>query len=140
MKIEIKKTLFIITGIFLAAMLFLTFFAEPIHKSTLPKITAARLERRPFPFEFTDKNGELRVGTIEKLAAPTEMLESGIYVLYSAEKNGTERDFVRLAEIETGEENGGFVEIVSGISIADKVAVSSTKPLFDGAEVIILEE
>ncbi|MDE6733252.1 MAG: hypothetical protein K2J77_10295 [Oscillospiraceae bacterium] len=135
-----KKTLFIITGAFLAAMLFLTFFAEPIHKSTLPKITAARLERRPFPYEFIDKNGEQRVGTIEKLAVPKSMLESGVYVIYSAEKNGTERDFVQLAEIQTGEENGGFVEIVAGISFADKVAVSSTKPLYDGAEVIVLGE
>lgn len=134
-----KKTLFIITGVFLAAMLFLTFFAEPIHKSTLPKITAARLERKPFPFEFTDKSGERRVGTIEKPAVPREMLESGVYVVYSAEKNGTERDFVRLAELETGAEYGGFVEIVSGISIVDKVASQTTKPLYDGCEVVIVK-
>lgn len=134
-----KKTLFIITGIFLAAMLFLTFFAETIHESMLPKITAARAERKPFPYEFTDKNGEHRVGTIEKLTVPKAMLESGVYVVYSAEKNGTERDFVRLAEIQTGEENGGFVEVISGLSIADKIAVQATEPLFDGCEVIVVE-
>lgn len=134
-----KKTLFIITGLFLAAMLFLTFFAEAIHESMLPKITAARLERKPFPYEFTDKNGEHRVGTIEKLAVPKSMLDDGVYVVYSAEKNGTERDFVRLAEIQTGEENGGFVEIISGVSIADKIAIQATEPLCDGCEVIIVE-
>lgn len=134
-----KKTLFIITGIFLAAMLFLTFFAEPIHESMLPKITAARAERKPFPYEFTDKDGNSRVGSIEKLAVPKSMLDDGVYVVYSAEKNGTERDFVRLAEIQTGEENDGFVEVVSGLSLADKIAIQTTEPLYDGCEVIIAE-
>lgn len=134
-----KKTLFIITGIFLAAMLFLTFFAEAIHESTLPVVTAARAERKPFPYEFTDKNGEHRVGTIEKLAVPKAMLDDGVYIVYSAEKNGTERDFVRLAEIQTGKENGGFAEVISGLSIADKIAVQATEPLFDGCEVIVAE-
>lgn len=134
-----KKILFIVTGIFLAAMLFLTFFAEPIHKSTLPKVTAARPQRKPFPYEFTDKNGERRFGTIEKLAVPKAMLESGVFVVYSEEKNGTQRDFVRLAEIQTGEENGGYVEVVSGITLMDKIAVDTTKPLFGGCEVIIAE-
>ena len=132
-----KKTLIIITGAFLAAMLFLTFFAEPIHESMLPHVTAARPERKPFPYEFIDKNGERREGTIEKLVVPRSMLESGVYVIYSAEKNGTERDFVRLVEIETGEENGGFVEVISGITYLDSIVIESSKPLYDGAEIIL---
>lgn len=134
-----KKILFIAAALFLAGMLFLTFFAEPIHESTLPKVTVTRVQRKPSPYEFTDKNGEQRVGSIEKLAVPRSMLESGVYVIYSAEKNGTERDFVRLAEIQTGEENGGFVEVISGLTLADKIAAQTTKPLYDGCEVFISE-
>ena len=132
-----KKTLFIITGIFLAAMLFLTLFAEPIHESMLPHVVAARPERKPFPSKFIDKNGERREGTIEKLAVPKSMLDGGVYVIYSAEKNGTERSFVRLALLETGEEWNGYVEIVSGVMYSDSIVTESSKELYDGAEIIM---
>ena len=130
-----KKTLFIITGIFLAAMLFLTLFAEPIHESMLPHVVAARPERKPFPYEFIDKNGERREGTIEKLVVPKSMLDGGVYVIYSAEKNGTERDYVRLAKIQTGEQNDGFVEVISGLLFSDRIVTENSGKLYDGAEI-----
>lgn len=132
-----KRILLIITIIFFAGMLFLTFFAEKIHESTLPKVTAARPERQPFPYEFTDKSGERRFGTMEKLAVPKTMLENGVFVVYSAEKNGTERDFVRLAELKTGAEYGDYVEVISGITIADSIVFESTGALYNDCEVII---
>lgn len=132
-----KKILLVITILFFAAMLFLTFFAEKIHYASLPQITAARPERQLFPYEFTGENGETRVGSMEKIAVPKSMLESGVYIVYSAEKNGTKRDFVRLAEIQIGEESGDYVEVVSGIGFADRIAIESTGELYTGCEVTI---
>ena len=103
-------------------MLFLTFFAETIHESLLPQVTAASPERRDFPFEYTDENGETRTGSIRK----------------TAEKNGTKRYFAQLADIQTGEESGDYVEVVSGISYTDRVIKESSKELFNGCEVRIV--
>lgn len=130
-----KKILLIFTISFFSGLLFLTFFAEQIHENSLPVVTAARPEQRPFPYEYTDENGEPRTGSIQKIAVPKTMLENGVYVLYSAEKNGTKRDFVRLAPVQTGEERDGYVEIASGIMFSDRLVTESTGELYDGAEV-----
>lgn len=116
-------------------MLFLTFFAEKIHESSLPEVIAARPEQRLFPYEYVDENGEPQTGSVQKISVPKEMLKDGVYVIYSAEKNGTKRNFVRLDDIQTGEEFDGFVEVVSGIAISDKIAVKYNKELFNGCEV-----
>lgn len=130
-----KKILIIVTVFFFAGMLLLTFFAEKIHEGTLPEVTAARPEQRMFPYEYADENGEPRTGSIQKIAVPKSMFEDGVYAVYSAEKNGTKRDFVRLAPVQTGEERDGYVEIVSGIIFSDRIVTESTGALFDGAEV-----
>ena len=131
-----KKILVIITAVFFAAMVFLTAFAREIHNSALPHVTASRVQRAQFPFEYTDENGNTFVGTESKLAVTTEQFEQGVYVLYKAEKNGETRDFIRRADIEAGRENGGFVEVVSGLSHGDKIVVSSDRELCEG-EVIV---
>ena len=131
-----KKILVIITAVFFAAMVFLTAFAREIHNSALPHVTASRVQRAQFPFEYTDENGNTFVGTESKLAFTTEQFEQGVYVLYKAEKNGETRDFIRRADIEAGRENGGFVEVVSGLSHGDKIVVSSDRELCEG-EVIV---
>ena len=130
-----KKTLMTVTILFFAGMLFLTFFAEKIHESSLPEVIAARPEQRLFPYEYVDENGEPQTGSVQKISVPKEMLKDGVYVIYSAEKNGTKRNFVRLDDIQTGEEFDGFVEVVSGIAISDKIAVKYNKELFNGCEV-----
>ena len=133
-----KKILIVITIIFFAGMLFLTFFAETIHESLLPQVTAASPERRDFPFEYTDENGETRTGSIRKTAVPKSESDNGIFIVYSAEKNGTKRYFAQLADIQTGEESGDYVEVVSGISYTDRVIKESSKELFNGCEVRIV--
>ena len=133
-----KKILLIVTIIFFAAMLFLTLFAEKIHENLLPQVTAARPERQLFPYEFTDEKGETHTGSTEKIAVPKSMLESGVFIIYSAEKNGTKRNFVRLSPVQTGEERDGYVEIVSGIMFSDRIAAESDKELYDGCEINIL--
>lgn len=113
----------------------LAVIAEKIHYASLPQVTAARPERQLFPYEFTGENGKAHIGSMEKIAVPKTMLESGVFIVNSAEKNGTKRDFVRLAEIQTGEENGDYVEVVSGIGFADRIAAESTGELYNGCEV-----
>lgn len=133
-----KKILFGITVLFFTGMLFLTLFAEPLHNASLPKVTVSRPEQRPFPYEYTLEDGAVSIGSIQKIAVPKTMLESGVYVLYSAEKNGTRRDFVRLAPVQTGEERDGYVEIVSGIVFSDRIVTESTEELYDGCEVNVV--
>ena len=130
-----KKILLTVAIIFFAGMLFLTLFAEKIHESSLPNVTAARPEQKLFPYEYTDENGEPQTGSIQKIAVSKSMLEDGVYVVYSAEKNGTKRDFVRLVPVQTGEERDGYVEVVSGIMFSDRIVTDSSGKLYDGAEV-----
>ena len=131
-----KKILIIITALIFSAMLFLSLFAEKIHNAGLPKVTVSRPETHTFEETFTDENDEAYTFYTEKTALSKEQLEKGVYVLYSAEKNGTKRSFVRLTQIVTGAENDGYFEIVSGINYGEKIVTSSTAELYDGAEVV----
>ena len=130
-----KKILIIIAALFFSAMLFLTIFAEKIHNANLPRVTVSRPETYTFEEVFTDENGETYTFYTEKSALSKEQLEKGVYVVYSAEKNGTKRSFARLAQVVTGAEKDGYFEIVSGINYGEKIIVSSTKELYDGCEV-----
>ena len=132
-----KKILLIFTIFFFAGMLFLTFFAEQMHNASLPKVTASRPEHRSFPYEYTSEDGTVSTGSTQKIAVPKSMLESGVYVLYTAEKNGTKRSFVRLAPVQAGEERDGYVEVVSGIMFSDRIVTESSGALCDGAEVTV---
>lgn len=132
-----KKLLIIITAAFFAGMLFLSLFAESIHNASLPQVTVSRPEKRLFPFTYTDENGEERQGVSEKISVSAQMLQNGVYAVYSTEKNGTERRFVRLIQLETGEENDGYFEVVSGLGFSEKIVTSHTGELYDGCEVVL---
>ena len=128
----------IVTVLFFAVMIILTFSARAIHYATLPHVTAEKLRSVQFPFEYTNANGEITVGTKSVFAIENEMLGSDIFILYQKEKNGDLRYYVRLVDIETGAENNGFTEVLSGIGYGDKVVVNTDKELYDGCEVTIL--
>ncbi|MCM1333595.1 MAG: hypothetical protein NC084_08775 [Bacteroides sp.] len=130
-----KKILLLLTILFFAGMLFLTLFAETIHTASLPTVTTARPEQKPFPYEYFDENGAPQTGSMTKTAVSEAMLESGVYVIYSADKNGTKRDFVRLVPIQTGEHRDGYAEVISGISFSDRIVTEYDGELYDGAEV-----
>ncbi len=115
-----KKILKIITALFFTAMLFLSLFAEQLHNAALPKVTVSRPETRTFEESCTDENGETYTFYTDKTALSEEQLEKGVYILYSAEKNGTKRSFVRSAHVVTGAENEGYLEIISGINYGEK--------------------
>ena len=125
----------IVTVLFFAAMLFLTISARPIHNASLPQVTVEKLSSVQFPFEYTDENGNVMTGTKSALAIRSDLLGSDVFILYQREKNGDLRDYVRLAEIEMGEEYNGFTEVLSGIGYGDKIVVNSDTKLCDGDEV-----
>ncbi len=132
-----KKILISTTVLFFSIMLFLSLFAEKIHNASLPKVTVSRPETYIFEETYTDENGETYTFYTEKSALSKEQLENDIYVMYSDEKNGTKRHFVRLTQVVTGIEKDGYFEIISGINYGEKIVISSTAELYDGAEVTI---
>jgi hypothetical protein len=85
--------------------------------------------------EYTSEDGTTATGTQTAVAVSASMLESGVYVIYTAKKNGTERTFVRKAEIAAGEEKDGYFEVLSGLTYLDQIVTSDTADLYDGCEV-----
>ena len=132
------KLLVIIAALFFTGMLTLTLTARSIHNASLPHVRAERPESAGFPFEYTDENGDLRTGMRYAPAVSREQLEQGVYVLYTAEKNGEKRDFIRLAEITAGEEYEGYIEIAGGLSPIDRIVTESDRELAEGEVLIVL--
>ncbi len=71
-------------------------------------------------------------------AVSKEQLEQGVDVLYTAEKNGEKRDFIRLAEITAGEEYEGYVEVTGGLSPIDRIVTESDRELAECEVLIVL--
>ena len=134
-----KKVLIAAAVFFFSAMLFLTLFAEKIHERSLPWVTAAYPEYNSFRYGFIDENGEAQTDTAYITIVPRAMIERGVFVVYSSEKNGTKRNFVRRANLQTGAEEDGYVEIVFGLTPSDKIVIESSCELYDGCEVTITE-
>lgn len=132
------KLLITITALFFAGMLALTLTARSIHNASLPHVRAERPVSAKFPFEYTDENGELLTGMRYAPAVSKEQLEQGVYVIYTAEKNGEKRDFIRLADIIAGEEYEGYVEITGGLSSIDRIVTESDRELAEGEVLIVL--
>lgn len=132
-----KKILIFITVLFFSAILFLSLFAERLHNETLPRVSVSRPEIYTFEETYTDENGETYTFCTDKTAISQKQLEKDVYVIYSAERNGTKRSFVRLVQVVTGAEKDGYLEIISGINYGERIVVNSTKELYDGAEVIV---
>ncbi len=132
-----KKITLAVTVLFFTAMLLLTFLAQPIHNAALPTVTASRVETRAFDDSFTDSDGNTVTIESYKVAIPNDLLEQGIFTVYTAEKNGTQRQFVRLVSVQTGRmTEDGYAEVLSGLMFNDRIVTKHTGELFDGAEVI----
>lgn len=133
----IKRYWLIVNAVFYAVMLLLTLTARSIHESSLPHVKAEFLGTALFPAEYVDEDGEVRMGSVTGMVISKKLLEQPVFVLYRDMKNGEERDFVREVQIVTGTELEETVEVISGITVRDRVVVSSTRELTDGAEVVV---
>lgn len=142
MKMKIKNFFTVIlTAVFFAGMIFLTFSARAIHNASLPKVVGKKLSYEYFPFEYTDENGDIYTGMRTAAAIETRHLENNnIYVLYEHEKNGEMRDFVRIITLETGAENGDFTEVLSGLTSGQKFVSEYEGEIYDGCEVFVQKE
>lgn len=132
-----KKAIMVFTIIFFSLMLILTLFAEQMHRLSLPKVTVSPPEHKSFSYEYTDENGNVQTSSVQKIALPKSLCGQDVYVIYTAEKNGTKRSFVKLVNVETGDEREGYVEVISGINSADRIVMESSLDLFDGCEVVV---
>ncbi|MCM1568825.1 MAG: hypothetical protein NC081_05185 [Roseburia sp.] len=132
-----KKHWLMISVVFYMAMLVLTFTARSIHERNLPQVTAEYLGEALIPMEYVDENGETQTGTTSRMVISRELTQQPVFVLYKDIKNGEERDFVREVQLVTGVEREDLLEVVSGIGFRDRVVVSSTGELVDGAEVTV---
>lgn len=133
-----KKITLAVTVLFFTGMLLLTFLAELIHNETLPRVTASKVETRSFDDSYIDAEGNTVNMESHKIAVPIALLEQGIYTVYNAEKNGTQRQFVRLVSVQTGRTtDDSYVEVLSGLLFNDRIVTEHTGELSDGAEVIL---
>lgn len=132
-----KKLTLAVTVLFFSAMLLLTFLAQPIHNAALPRVTASKVETRAFDDRYIDAEGNTVNMESYKTAVPITLAEQRIYTVYTAEKNGTQRQFVRLVDIRTGRiTEDGYVEVMSGLMFNDRIVTEHTGELYDGAEVM----
>lgn len=118
-----KKILIAITAVFFAAMLVLTFTARSIHNAGLPHVSVKRVETALFTDEYS---------VTQAIAVTSEQYEQGVYVHYSSVINGEKRDFIRRAEIIAGQESGGYVEVISGLTFIDRIVIEADRELRDG--------
>ena len=133
-----KKTLIVITVLFFAAMLVLSLTSEAIHNASLPQVKLIKPHTYMFPYEYELENGEKTTGSIERTAITKEMLEYGIFTVYSTEKNGTKRYYARKLDVVTGQEKDGFVEVISGIGYMDRIIENTGENIIDGCEVMTI--
>lgn len=131
-----KRVLSVVTVCFFLGMLVLTVKARDIHEAGLPHVSAQYLTKQYFANEAVDENGGLQISSESALAIPKDMFGKPVYVLYRAEKNGEERSFVRLADIEVGRENNGYYEVVEGLMFNDRIVIDERNELNDGMEVV----
>lgn len=131
------KILIIVTAVFLAIMLALTLTSRSVHEAGLPHVTAGRLTEAAFSVEYIDENGKTMTSTRHAAAVTAQQLEQGVYIIYTAEKNGDERSFTRRAEIICGEESNGYFEVVGGVSSLEKIVTEWHGEICEG-EVIVL--
>ncbi len=131
------KILIAVTALFFGVMLALTFSARAIHTAMIPHVKYGRLQKQDFPSEVTDENGNTIIWMDRQNAITTEQRDKGVYVLYSEERNGEKRDFIRRVEVETGEEYNGYVMVLSGIDRGDKIIIESDRELADGEVYVI---
>ena len=109
--------------------------------SSLPQVEAERAETRRFSINSVSTDGEITQYSSEKTAVSEKMLGEGIFVVYTAEKNGTKRSFVRLVfpEVGEGRSDDGYREVISGINYGDRIIMSTSKELYDGCEVNVIK-
>ncbi len=137
---KIKKLTIIITIIFTAIMLVLTFTARDIRNYyLLPNVWVERLKNEQMESSFFLDDGTEVYSSYSKLAISKELFDSmeGVYVIENRVVNNEKRTFLKQVFISFNGENETFYFIENGITQSDLLVTKTSLPLSNGIEVFI---
>lgn len=129
-----KKLVIIISILFYAGMLFMTYAARPLHEAGLPHVTVLELEYGL----FTDENGEEAFGVM----LPKKWYQEGeLYKIAGKRINDEYRTIAkRVDSLEIGLENEDCYQVKNGLGAREQIIVGSLEGVVDGCEVYIVGE
>lgn len=135
-----NKIISVISALFLCFMIFITLASRPIHNSSLPHVEVITVKKQDFICEFADEQNTLQSTERRALGIPRKLLSGDIYVITQCEVYGEMRDFSYKVNVELYDNyfSDEYAAVLSGVSINDKIIISSDIPITDGGEVIIV--
>jgi len=137
--------LLLLSVMFYGCMLFLTIAADDIHASRLPQVTASRMQKEEFTYEYRLQGNTdyVLTKTTHHNALPKAMIDSGqIFVVDTVQKNDFTYYYVRRVTVSyrTDRENPDYYAITDGISSSDLVVLTGYETLSEGDEVHIVKD
>ena len=128
-------------------MLSLTSSSPPPCRASVPRVNT---QTRTFAFEALAPNSEalLKPGTFARVRLETSLVEQVMTIPYAAMQYrygvyrafAVEGDKLAARELKTGDRIGDRMEILDGLTKADRVAVTDVDTLTDGMTVAVTGE
>lgn len=123
-------------------------FPDKTFTATVSRISpAVTTETRTFPFEALAPNGEalLKPGTFARVRLETSLVEQVLTIPYAAMQYrygvyrafAVEGDRLDARELKTGDRVGDRMEILAGLTVKDRVAVTEVDTLNDGMKIAL---
>lgn len=135
-----KKVSVILAVIFFSIMIFMTFSARAIHNTMIPNVTVFRLTHEEFKYVSTMEDGLESYTYIKQLLAiPKEIYEQGeVFTIDYQKINGEERTVARLTNIQVGDKNDAFYEVIDPFIMNELFIGYSSRDIQDGDEVYVM--
>lgn len=129
-----KRLIIMISILFYAGMLFMTYAARPLHEAGLPHVTVLELEYGL----FTDENGEEVFGVM----LPKKWFQEGeLYKIAGERVNDEYRTIAkRVDSLEIGLENEDYYQVKNGLGGREQIIIGGLEGVVDGGEVYIVGE
>jgi len=123
-------------------------YPEKTFTATVSRISpAVTTETRTFPFEALAPNAEalLKPGTFARVRLETSLVEQVLTIPYAAMQYrygvyrafAVEGDRLDARELKTGDRVGDRMEILAGLTVKDRVAVTEVDTLNDGMKIAL---
>ncbi len=129
-----KRLIMIISILFYAGMLFMTYTARTLHEAGLPHVMVSELDYGL----ITDQNGKESFGVL----LPKEWYRGGVIFRITNEMINNEYRTIakRVDSLEIGLENDDYYQVEKGLGSREKIIISDLDGVTDGCEVYIVEE
>lgn len=128
-----KRIVLLVSILFYAGMLLLTFSARKLHRAELPHVEVFEIGYELFRYE--DGNNFF------DSALPKELYQDGeIYKIIYTVINNEVRTAAMRVDILIGTENENFYQLKNGVRAGERIIVSGLDRVTDGCEVYIVEE